>query len=238
MYVGEIMFTMEYVHRGVLNILLKHKIKAKRYLDIGCGDAVFTLKIAETVKASEIYGIDISKKDVKKPIKILQIDIHKEKLPFFKEYFDLVTAIDVIEHLPYGDNLVKNCYFILKSGGYFILSTPNLSNWINRLLLMFGYQPRGGPQPSSYLLVGLPYRPYPSPHKHFLHKIPEPYCVHLCGYTLKGLCDLLSYYGFNIIDKRGVPLPFKHFRLLNYLEKIFSKIPSLAGEIIVLVQKV
>lgn len=233
------MSTIELIHNTVLDLLGRRRIRAKRYLDVGCGDCSFTLRLAEAVGAVEVYGVDISDVYVKeKPIKVLKCDVHKEKLPFPEAYFDLVTAIEVIEHMSFGDNLVKNCYSVLKAGGYLLITTPNLANWVNRLLLLFGYQLREFP-PSRYYLVGYPYKPKsrPSAYYRLSHKTPEPYSEHLSGYTLKGLCDLLRVHGFELISKVGCPYYFERFKLLNVIEKSISRVPSLAGHIVVLARK-
>ena len=44
----------------ILEILFKMNIKAENYLDIGCNDGTFTIKIAESIKAKNIYGVDVA----------------------------------------------------------------------------------------------------------------------------------------------------------------------------------
>ncbi len=48
---------------------------------------------------------------------------------------------EVIEHLYNSDLVISEIYRILKRNGILILSTPNLASWINRLVLLLGYQP-------------------------------------------------------------------------------------------------
>jgi len=38
--------------------------------------------------------------------------------------------------------VLENIKKILADQGYFLISMPNLSSWVNRLALLLGYQPR------------------------------------------------------------------------------------------------
>ncbi len=46
-------------------------------------------------------------------------------LPFAAESFDLVVLGDVIEHIPDGMSLLRECYRVLRPGGCLLLSTVN-----------------------------------------------------------------------------------------------------------------
>jgi len=50
------MSSLSVTHRTVLELLEKHNVKARRYLDLGCGNGSFTLKVAKLVKAKEVMG--------------------------------------------------------------------------------------------------------------------------------------------------------------------------------------
>lgn len=92
-----------------------------------------------------LVGVDISDKVLSKAqergIKTFKIDLEEDPFPFSDNYFDLTTAIEVIEHLRTVDNLLMETFRVLRPGGLFMCSTLNLGSWINRLLLLFGYQP-------------------------------------------------------------------------------------------------
>lgn len=58
-----------------------------------------------------------------------------------KEYFNIVIASEVFEHMINPSHLIKVAYDILKPGGYLLVTTPNLA-WIkNRVFLLFGRSP-------------------------------------------------------------------------------------------------
>jgi len=104
--------------------------KNKKLLEVGFGAGYFLEKLS---KKFECFGIDISPKTVEfakdkfkdnNRIKVSQQSI--ESTNFKDNYFDVVIAVEVIEHLPDGvlDNAIKEIRRILKPGGVFIGSTP------------------------------------------------------------------------------------------------------------------
>ena len=182
----------------VLEELMRLGIKAEKYLDVGCADGSFTIQVAKNVGAHEVCGVDISAEALKiassKRVKTFYADLNKEQLPFQNSSFDLITAIEVIEHLTDTDNLLQESYRCLRRDGYFVITTPNLASWVNRILLLLGYIPAMYDVSFKYR-VGKPFnnkRPFQS--------------SHLRLYTLKALVDHLEIYGFKIISRKGTTL--------------------------------
>jgi len=95
------------------------KFPGKRLLDIGCFDGTFTYSLKEFF--DELYGVDILEKAVKlaknKGIKVFQIDVEEENLPFEDNFFDRVFCGETIEELYNPDHLLDEIYRILKPGG-------------------------------------------------------------------------------------------------------------------------
>ena len=95
-------------------------------LDMGCGSSP-----SNRFSASECFGVDLveSKKN-----KVIKCALGFDSLPFPDDYFDYLTAYDLIEHIPrYSDNapnktpfifFMNECFRILKPNGVFLSMTP------------------------------------------------------------------------------------------------------------------
>jgi len=77
-------------------------------------------------------------------------DLDRVGLPFPDARFDLVTCTEVIEHLEYYRRCLRETWRVLKPGGIFVLSTPNILNLKSRVrFLGFGFHNLFGPLPFS-----------------------------------------------------------------------------------------
>lgn len=109
-------------------------------VDVGCGDGVVLAYIREHIKTGEVVGIDTSpdalKEAVKHHIKTL---LKKEGEPEPIPKTDYVLLLEVLEHIPDSETLLKEAYARAKKGVFF--SFPNSGYFIFRLRLLFGRFP-------------------------------------------------------------------------------------------------
>lgn len=103
--------------------------KTKRLLDIGTGVGLIEEYLGSQGKTYEIYGIDISQKSVNILKKKFKGDFRKGSvysLPYGKNSFDVVLALEVLEHISPSKILkvLGKVNEILKPGGVFICSVP------------------------------------------------------------------------------------------------------------------
>lgn len=89
----------------------------------------------------DCHGIEISPRAcaeaTKRGIKAVQYDLNKG-IPFDDEFFNVVWAAEIIEHLLDTDLLLNECHRVLREDGVLLISTPNLASLINRVRLLFG----------------------------------------------------------------------------------------------------
>lgn len=213
-----------------INLLTSKNVFAEKYLDIGCADGKITKIIGKIVKAKKVYGVDISPQLVKQAnsrgIKAYVVDVDSSPLPFKSNHFDLVTMFELIEHLFDPDFVLKEVWRTLKTDGYFLISTPNLSYWINRILFFFGYKPYGI-ELSTKFVLGEPGG---------IKRIKL--AGHIRVFTLKALVQILSVYKFKLQKIVGVPLITDNKVLLLFDSMLRSITPSFAQIVLILANKI
>src|SRR3989344_6389948 len=115
---------------------LENMIKLMPYpskiLDIGVGDAVYeSLLDKNLIQSCEFYGVDISKKQLARAKKYLKeikiIDLNSQKLPYSDNFFEIVIASEILEHVFYPERVLSEAMRVLKKGGYLVITFPNSS---------------------------------------------------------------------------------------------------------------
>ncbi|WP_016731738.1 class I SAM-dependent methyltransferase [Saccharolobus islandicus] len=135
---------------------------------------------------------------------------------------DVVIFEEVIEHLYNSDLVISEIKRVLKKGGILILSTPNLSSWINRLVLLFGYQPFSH---DVSFLGGFGRL-----------KFKDQTNGHIKSFTLRAMKEYLRYFGFNVLEIRGVEADGLS-GFLSKVDRIISYFPSLASHMFIVARK-
>lgn len=99
-------------------------------LEIGCGQGDLTEKLSKKYK--RIIAFDISSVGVKKARKRVDVNCNSEflvadatKLPFKPHQFDVVILSEVLEHVIDQERCIQEIHRVIKSNGWFMLTTPN-----------------------------------------------------------------------------------------------------------------
>lgn len=119
----------------IKHILEKVSFKPNSIVDVGCGSGMVLMKLLENIGPVEACGIDISSKiidiaiknDQKKLVRWIKSDIFQ--LNIVK--YDLVIAIDIIEHIQDDRKLLKK---ISDFGKFFIIKVPIEDNLVNKFI--------------------------------------------------------------------------------------------------------
>lgn len=101
----------------------KSKVQNPKILDVGCGTGANLEMLAGF---GEAEGVDVSD-DALEFCTAKGLKAHKglaEKLPFEDESFDVVTALDVVEHLDDDIAGLKEMHRVLKRGGKTLIFVP------------------------------------------------------------------------------------------------------------------
>lgn len=184
-------------------------------LDIGCATGYFAKELKKKNNC-RVWGIDIDRATLKIAKKycenVYRIDVTKElSLPFRKHSFDVILLLDVIEHLPNPENLLKILHNYLKSGGILIVSVPNVAFVSIRLMLLLGK--------FTYRDTGI----MDKTHLHFYTRKTSLELFEKTGWNLKDL-DIAS--GFSQITAIGKYLDYIPKSMQYQITKLF---PTLLG---------
>ena len=144
---------------SIINECLE-KDKEAVFLDLGSGEGKYTKKVAKRIGTKYVYAVDAVKKDItyakKLRIAAKVVDLN-EKLPYRSSTFDVLLSHYSIEHLVNIRSFVRECYRILKPGGYMIVASDNLNSWLNIIAMIFGLQPFSLTRGLSNIPVGNPF---------------------------------------------------------------------------------
>jgi 2-polyprenyl-6-hydroxyphenyl methylase/3-demethylubiquinone-9 3-methyltransferase len=108
-------------------------LAGKRVVDIGCGGGILSDAMAR--KGADVLGIDLASK----PLRVAQLHALEAGTPNvrYREVsaealaaeqpasFDVVTCMEMLEHVPKPESVVQACAALVKPGGWVFFSTLN-----------------------------------------------------------------------------------------------------------------
>jgi 2-polyprenyl-6-hydroxyphenyl methylase/3-demethylubiquinone-9 3-methyltransferase len=111
----------------------KRTLKGLRTLDVGCGGGLLSEAMAHA--GADVIGVDLSPEllEVAKLHALgsgltgveYQLQSAEDMAQMYPEQFDLVTCMEMLEHVPEPESVLDACVKLLKPGGLLALSTLN-----------------------------------------------------------------------------------------------------------------
>ena len=116
---------LEWIHQQA-------NLAGKRVVDVGCGGGI--LAEAMAAKGADVLGIDLAGKSLKvaqlhaleSGVKVQYREVSAEALAAEQAgQFDVVTCMEMLEHVPDPASVVRACASLVKPGGWVFFSTLN-----------------------------------------------------------------------------------------------------------------
>ena len=124
------------VHEVVFD-LIKNKCgseKSLKVLDIATGTGAFARRIADNFPGWDLEINDFEDRALVVDFKKKKVDLNSRFNDQFTEGgYDLVVALEVIEHIENPWNFIREVRGLLRKNGLLVLSTPNIDSTIDRL---------------------------------------------------------------------------------------------------------
>lgn len=125
----------EFERNNVITSIQNHGIQAKRILELGCSAGATGRRLKEVLGADHYVGIEICE-EAAEIAKTRLDEVHVanveetplESLGLKKGDFDLVLALDVLEHLYNPWEVLAQLTELLRPEGHAVLSIPNVQN--------------------------------------------------------------------------------------------------------------
>lgn len=117
-----------------LNFVMDHAggLFGKKVLDVGCGGGILAESMA--VEGAEVIGLDMGKE----PLTVARLHAletgtkleyvqrtAEEQAEMFPETYDVVTCMEMLEHVPQPASVIAACAKMVKPGGHVFFSTLN-----------------------------------------------------------------------------------------------------------------
>ena len=133
----------------------KTDLENKKVLDVGCGGGLLTEALHDF--GAKVTGIDAAGPGIE--VAKLHASNNQKNIEYYektaedlnqqhKEHYDIVTCLEVLEHVPDPGSLVATCIDLLRPEGHLFLSTINKNprSWLTAIVgaeYIFNILPKG-----------------------------------------------------------------------------------------------
>ena len=125
------------IHITIENTVTDLRLKGD-LLDFGAGNGLFTTRLLQSRRFDSVSAADLMPRPVHLPdaVRWIEADLNNAiDLP--DSVFDVIVAVEVIEHLENPRATAREWFRLLRPGGRVVLSTPNNESWRSILSLAF-----------------------------------------------------------------------------------------------------
>jgi SAM-dependent methyltransferase len=148
-YKGYLKYLSHYEYEALkpvnADFMVKNGVTGENLLDMACWDGTATRYYGDRLNIPSLYGADCEHDKLgeakARGVDVRTCDFETQPLPFPDGMFDVVVANQIFEHLKQIYRPISEVHRVLKPGGYFLFSVPNLGALHCRIQLLLGKQP-------------------------------------------------------------------------------------------------
>jgi SAM-dependent methyltransferase len=120
-------------HEAALSLLQTTRSPTSGVLDLAAGTGAFLARLADH-DFTDLHALALNAEKFRlDAIHPVRVDLNSDFAASFDRQFNLVTAIEIIEHLDSPRHFLRQVHTLVSDGGHLLLSTPNVAHWAGRL---------------------------------------------------------------------------------------------------------
>ena len=105
--------------------------KNARVLDLGAGEGAFSHRLLDA--GLQVSAAELEPGRFRLHVPCQNINLNDDFHDKWNDKFDLVVAIEILEHLNDPRHFISQCLQTLKPNGYLLVTSPNTESWLSRI---------------------------------------------------------------------------------------------------------
>ena len=114
-------------------MLARHPEVRGPVLDLAAGSGALLARLRDNGLA-DLSAVELDAPSFALPgVTPLAIDLNTDFSSAFSRHFNLITAVEIMEHLDSPRHFLHEIWKVLEPQGHLLVSTPNIAHWMGRL---------------------------------------------------------------------------------------------------------
>jgi len=128
-YEGMVVHAYPGLHAKLMRLLVRTKPPPATLLDLGCGEGAWGTRCVDF--GYQVSGVELTVPEACFPV--VKADLNGVFAASIEDKVDVITLIEVIEHVENPRHVLRECHSLLAEDGVLIVSTPNASGLYSRV---------------------------------------------------------------------------------------------------------
>lgn len=134
-YRGIAIHAAEGVHEEAFALVQKHVVIGSAVVDVGAGAGAFSARLLDAGYVVTALDVDTGKWALES-VPLRHLDVNRGISASLGETFDAACVLEVIEHIENPWQLLRELRSVVRPGGWLIVSTPNVTSFLSRVMFL------------------------------------------------------------------------------------------------------